>query len=375
MTNVPSSLTGTPLGLAARRVAVPLAGAALLCAVWLQLRIHSGFGHRLTGASHLRGRAAEQELMLLLFVASAVGIFAARHALARAFLWLASGSELRPVDPIAAASFSAYRANRGVESFASPDGRACIAYRRAGPIVVALGGPAGEQRAAERLQSRFLETVRRPVAWYGVNQARTLRSIRIGQEAIVRPGAFTTEGPHMANLRHTVRRAHRAGVRVDIGHWEELAPGTRDGIEDLEREWARAHRFQLGFSLSSLEEARAGRRLFAAAWTAGRVEAAISWLEGFSGRGRVLDLTRRRQDAVPGCLELLLGDCLEAFAGQGVEWASLGMAGGEGLRRYKQKFQPEWHDRYLAFPLLAAPMAFAAVVWVHLVRRRSRPAA
>jgi lysylphosphatidylglycerol synthetase-like protein (DUF2156 family) len=372
---VRSSLTTGPLGLAARRVAVPLTGAALLCVVWLQLRIHWGVGHRLTGASHLRGRAAEQELVLLLFVASAVGIFAGRNALARAFLRLASRSELRPVDPLAAASFTAYRTNHGVESFTSPDGRACIAYRRAGPIIVALGGPAGEERAAERLQSRFLETVRRPVAWYGANQTRSLCSIRIGREAIMRPGAFTTEGPQMSNLRHTVRRARRAGVRVDIGRWEELAPGTRAGVEELEREWARGQRFRLGFSLSSLEEARAGRRLFAAAWTEHRVEAAVSWLEGFSCRGRVLDLTRRRQDAVPGCLELLLGDCLEAFASEGVEWASLGMAGGAGLRRYKQKFQPEWHDRYLAFPLLAAPMAFAAVVWVHLVRRRSQTSA
>src|SRR5947209_4146322 len=102
MTNVRSGFVNSTLGTAARSIALPLTGGALLCAAWLQLRIHSGVGHRLTGASHLRGRAAEQELVLLLFISAAVAIFAARHALARAFLRLASLSELRPVDPLAA---------------------------------------------------------------------------------------------------------------------------------------------------------------------------------------------------------------------------------------------------------------------------------
>jgi lysylphosphatidylglycerol synthetase-like protein (DUF2156 family) len=375
MTNVSFSFSSSPLGTAARSAALPLVGAALLCAVWLQLRVHSGVGHRVTGATHLRGRAAEEELLLLLFVLAAAGIFAARHALRRGLWRLASLSELRPVDPLAAASFTAYRTNSGVETFASPDGRACIAYRRAGPMVVALGGPAGEARAAARLQRRFLDTIRRPIAWYGASQARDLCSIRIGEEAIVRPGAFSTDGAQMSNLRHTVARARGAGVTVEIGHWEDLPQTTRAGVQDLERAWVRGHRLRFGFSLSSLDGATCGRRLFAVASCQGRVEAAVSWLEGFNGRGRVLDLIRRRPEAAPGCIELLLRDSIEAFATKGVEWTSLGMAGSAGLRRYKQKFRPEWHDRYLAFPLLAAPMALLAVAWVHVIRKRSGPGA
>jgi lysylphosphatidylglycerol synthetase-like protein (DUF2156 family) len=375
MTNVRSHLVTSSLGMTARRAALPLAGAALLCAAWLQLRVHSGVGHRVTGATHLRGRAAEEELLLMLFVLAAVGIFAARGALGRGLLRLAFLSELRPVDPLAAASFAAYRANSGVETFDSPDGRACIAYRRAGPIVVALGGPAGEAQAAARLQRRFLDSMRRPIAWYGASRARDLCSIRIGKEAIVRPAAFSTEGAQMSNLRHTVARARRAGVTVEMGLWEELPQATRASVQGLERAWARGRPLRFGFSLSSLEEARDGRRLFAVASRQGRVEAAVSWLEGFSGRGRVLDLIRRRADAAPGCIELLLRDSIEAFAARGVEWTSLGMAGSAGLRRYKEKFRPEWHDRYLVFPALSAPMALIAVAWVHLVRKRSRPGA
>ena len=54
---------------------------------------------------------------------------------------------------------------------------------------------------------------------------------------------------------------------------------------------------------------------------------------------------------------MLRRDSIESFARDSVEWTSLGLAGSAGLRRYKQKFQPEWHDRYLAFPLLAGPFA------------------
>jgi phosphatidylglycerol lysyltransferase len=242
-------------------------------------------------------------------------------------------------------------------------------------MVVALGGPAGEAPAAAHLQRRFLETMRRPIAWYGASQTRHLCSIRIGREAFVRPGSFTTQGSRMSNLRHTVARAERAGVTVEIGHWDELPQAARVGVEDLERAWLREHGLRFGFSLSSLEEAADGRRLFAVASREGRVEAAVSWLEGFSGRGRVLDLIRRRPDAAPGCIELLLRDSIQAFAAAGVEWTSLGLAGSAGLRRYKEKFRPEWHDRYLAFPLLAAPMALLAVAWVHVIRKRSRPGA
>jgi phosphatidylglycerol lysyltransferase len=176
----------------------------------------------------------------------------------------------------------------------------------------------------------------------------------------------------MANLRHTVTRARRTGVTVEAGYWERLSDGARDGVEQLDREWRRAHPLRMSFSLSSLDDAKGDRRLFAIAWKDGRVEAAVSWLEGFAGGGRVLDLIRRRRDAEPGSIELLLRDCIAGFAAEGVEWASLGMAGSAGLRRYKQKFRPEWHDRYLVFPLLAAPMALLAVAWVHLVRERSK---
>jgi lysylphosphatidylglycerol synthetase-like protein (DUF2156 family) len=375
MTNVRPSFSSIPLGAAVRSAALPLVGAALLCAAWLQLRIHSGVGHRLTGATHLRGRAAEEELLLLLFVVAAAAIFAARHALARGLLRLAFLSELRDVDPLAAASFTAYQANSGVQSFGSRDGRACIAYRRAGLVVVALGGPAGEAKAAARLQRRFLETVRRPVAWYGVSHSRDLCSIWIGEEAIVRPSTFSTEGAEMSNLRHAVARARRAGVTVEMGRWEELPPAVRVGVQELDRAWVSRHRLRLGFSLSSLQEATRGQRLFAVASRRGRVEAAVSWLEGFRGRGRVLDVIRRRPDAAPGCIELLLRESIELFATNRVEWTSLGMASSAGLRRYKQKFRPEWHDRYLAFPLLTAPMAALAVAWVHVVGKRSGPGA
>jgi len=80
------------------------------------------------------------------------------------------------------------------------------------------------------------------------------------------------------------------------------------------------------------------------------------------GRGRVLDLMRRASDAPNPAMDLLLAESLLGFASEGVEVASLGavpLSHGslaeriyrtKSLRRYKDKFAPDWQLRYLVAP-------------------------
>jgi lysylphosphatidylglycerol synthetase-like protein (DUF2156 family) len=73
-------------------------------------------------------------------------------------------------------------------------------------------------------------------------------------------------------------------------------------------------------------------------------------------------------------MDLLIGDSLAKFAAEGVELASLGsvpLSHGRlaeriyptrSLRRFKDKFAPDWQPRYLAAPSRAwAPGALVAV--------------
>jgi phosphatidylglycerol lysyltransferase len=106
----------------------------------------------------------------------------------------------------------------------------------------------------------------------------------------------------------------------------------------------------------------------------GRVVAFVTWHRFNDNRARVLDLMRRLPDAPNPAIDLLIGESLTRFAAAGVEQASLGsvpMSHGRlaervyptrSLRRFKDKFAPDWQPRYLAAPSRAhAPAALVAV--------------
>jgi lysylphosphatidylglycerol synthetase-like protein (DUF2156 family) len=131
--------------------------------------------------------------------------------------------------------------------------------------------------------------------------------------------------------------------------------------------------FTLGhFSLDSL----AAARVFLCR-SAERVEAFCSWLEYRGGRAVVLDLMRKRRDAVSGTMDLLLAESLLALKGEPLEEASLANAplanvggprgpldrgvarllenlnafyGYKNLFQFKKKFAPRWEGRYLVYP-------------------------
>ena len=119
----------------------------------------------------------------------------------------------------------------------------------------------------------------------------------------------------------------------------------------------------------------------------------VAFANVWTGNGRELsiDLMRYRHDAPPGVMEYLCVSLLLWGAERGFERMSLGMAplsglevramsplwnrvGGllyrhgenfynfQGLRRYKEKFDPVWEPRYLATPAgLALPRILANV--------------
>ncbi|MCJ7451379.1 MAG: phosphatidylglycerol lysyltransferase domain-containing protein, partial [Steroidobacteraceae bacterium] len=111
-------------------------------------------------------------------------------------------------------------------------------------------------------------------------------------------------------------------------------------------------------------------------------ERAVAVANLWPGGGKIeisADLMRHVDDAPPGCMDFLFIECMLWGRAQGYSWFSLGMAplsglenrapapawhrmgtfvyrhgehfyNFEGLRRYKEKFDPEWRLRYLASP-------------------------
>lgn len=281
------------------------------------------------------------------------------------------------VESVAAASFGAYGRNPSVDRAECPGTAArWIPYRAVGPVRVALGDPL----LAEAAPGWRGPAGPRWVVWYGAPAcARGLAPRPMGQEAIVPTATFTLRGRRMARLRSAVHIAERSRLRIVQGTWSTLPEGIRRQVRRSQRAWRARHPVVYGFTLSSFADAIADDRPWFVAVSGGRVVAFCTWLRSSDERGWVLDLMRQRRGQGHGAMDLLIVRGIEEARRRGLEWVSLGIGiDGTGLRRFKEKFRPDWQDRYLLLPGGAARRALGmgAVAAAHLVPPRSvrRPA-
>ncbi len=272
------------------------------------------------------------------------------------------------VGSMAAASFGAYGRNRSVARAECPGSAArWIPYRNVGPIRVALGDPL----LAEAAPAWRGPAPPRWVVWYGAPAScRGLARRPFGQEAIVPTATFSLHGPRMARLRSAVHIAERERIQVLQATWPALAEGVRRQIRSSQRAWRVRHPVAYGFTLSTFNEATADDRPWFVGVRDGRVVAFTTWLRSSDERGWVLDLMRQRRGHGHGAMDLLIVRAIEEARGRGLAWVSLGIGiEGTGLRRFKEKFRPEWEDRYLLLPGGPARRALGvgAVAAAHLV--------
>jgi phosphatidylglycerol lysyltransferase len=305
----------------------------------------------------------------------------------------------RPADVIAAArrtlrtvgagSLLPYQLGASCTAFADPEGTAAIAAAAVGRASVALGDPAGEPGAADRLAAAWEARCRRadlvPVV-YQASETRAAalralgwRSCLVGREAVVNPTTFNLAAPALANLRHTVTRSRKGGIRTiwsasgvgGLGDWR-----LTTGLVRLDREWRRTAGPQLGFTVGEFDPHADGDTAIAVAVDEHDVPVAFAVVRptGADG-GWMLDVMRRAREGVPGAMEACLVTAIAELGASGVTRLSLGLAplagldpasdllaerllarsarmirrlyNPEGLGFFKNKFDPTWEPRYL----------------------------
>jgi len=254
---------------------------------------------------------------------------------------------------------------------------------------VAMGDPFGPPAEREDLAWRFLEMADRhggQAVFYEVSEEALpiyvdlgLQLRKLGEEGRVPLADFSLEGPPRRGLRQTCNRMGREGV-----HFELLPPAdvprVLDELEEISDQWlaarrTREKRFSIGFFdrdyLSRLPVAVVRKDesivAFANVWPSdSRVELSI-------------DLMRHRGDAPAGVMEYLFIQLMLWGRDSGYRYFSLGMAplsgfehhqlaplwnrlgallfrhgenfyNFQGLRGFKDKFDPVWEPRYLASP-------------------------
>lgn len=261
-------------------------------------------------------------------------------------------------------------------------GGAVTGFARRGRYAVMAGAPAapaGAEEAALDTVLAVLEKRRlRPVfAAVGDPERYTRRGLHaewMGDDASVDLDGFSLAGARRANVRHSVTSARRAGLRV-----LPWSPELAGQVAAVSAAWVAAKGGrEFGFTMGTFDSAAIDTVDCRVAVDArGCVGGFVTWLAYDDGRARALDLTRRSAAAPNPTMDLLIADSLLAFAEEGVERASLGVAlrpAGRWMQRlyptgslrwYKDKFTPRWVPYHMVVSsrrrVTGATMALARV--------------
>lgn len=274
---------------------------------------------------------------------------------------------------------------------------AFLMYSRHGRSLIALFDPVGEPRARADLVWQFRDLCDRHRARPVFYQVRAqnlplymdvgLTALKLGEEARVDLTAFDLASKGKKDLRYTWNRGQRDGLAIDF-----YAPGQAplDELKPVSDAWLTAKQVrEKGFSLGRFDADYLGYFPMAVVRFQGRAVAFASLLETDRGELASLDLMRVLPDAPKLTMEFFMLGLILHYQQRGLAWFSLGMVplaglhprrgaplaqrlgamvyrAGEqfynfqGLRRFKDKFDPQWEPRYMAVPAGLDPLvAFA----------------
>ena len=267
--------------------------------------------------------------------------------------------------------------------------------RRAGAERVAMGDPVGGNGEAGELAWRFREEADRHGAWPVFYQAAAetlplylemgLVLLKLGEEAVVRLDAFSPSDPGRRSLRRARHQAINAGATFEVVDVPAV-PALLPELKAVSDEWLARYggRDERGFAAGRFDPAYLANFPVAVVRVERKAVAFANLWLGAEGTEAAVDLVRLSRAAPPRAMEFLLVEAMLWARARGYRAFSLGMAPLAGaqtqalgerwerlgtrvfrlgehfadlrrLRRYLEKFGPEWRLRYLAVPP-AAPV-------------------
>jgi lysylphosphatidylglycerol synthetase-like protein (DUF2156 family) len=218
-----------------------------------------------------------------------------------------------------------------------------IAYRLAGRrAIVQFGGVFADPADQGTLLAAFLEFARvqrrKVVTVQLMRQDAELYATcgftvnQFGADYARELCSFSLRGKKHMQLRNKVSRARRAGVAVVEADINGLGPQ----LDEVDRLWLRSkgrHVKELKLMVGQRSgPGQPSRRLFAALDGAGSVLAYVSFSPVYGTlSGWLHDLSRRRPDAPPGALELIVVTAIETFQAEGALHLHFGFTPFTGL--------------------------------------------
>jgi phosphatidylglycerol lysyltransferase len=206
-----------------------------------------------------------------------------------------------------------------------------------------------------------------------------LTFVKLGEEARVDLTTFSLEGSRFKKLRNAAHRLDREQATVRVVPIEEV-PGIMSELREVSDDWlAQRAGAEKGFSLGFFDPAYITHGPVAVVEQGGRIVAFTNiWLGTRQGELSV-DLMRYNRHAPKEVMDALFVHAMLWGKAHGYRWFVLGMAplsgfemspvaplwirlgsflyehgeavyNFQGLRAFKEKFDPVWQPRYLAYP-------------------------
>jgi phosphatidylglycerol lysyltransferase len=266
---------------------------------------------------------------------------------------------------------------------------AFIMFQRSGRSIVALGDPVGNAERHPGLAWHFRELCDQNDCWpvfYEVSSERLplyldlgLSLTKLGEEARVPLATFSLDGPQRAELRTASRKGQREGLEFSVISADEV-DALMPQLQLISDQWLAAKSTaEKGFSVGRFEPSYMRRFPCALVRKQGEIVAFANLWRSSDKSELTVDLMRYGAKAPKGVMDYLFIEIILYGKQQGFEWFNLGMAplsglerhplapfwhklgllvhrygepfyNFEGLRRYKEKFDPVWQPRYLASP-------------------------
>lgn len=268
-------------------------------------------------------------------------------------------------------------------------GTAMLMYGIEGRSWVAMGGPVGAEDKHEELVWRFRDMAEQHGGWpvfYQVGEEHLglcvemgLSLIKLGEEGAVPLTGFSLQGGERKEMRQILRKLEKEGLSFG---WIEVddVPAHMDELRVISDAWLEdKNTREKGFSLGFFEPSYVARYPIAVVRSGERIIAFVNvW--GSAGKAELsVDLMRSLPEAPRGVMDFLFIHLMSWGAEHGYQRFSMGMAplagieerpgvsmwnrigaliyrhgeyfyNFQGLRQYKDKFDPTWEPRFLASP-------------------------
>jgi lysyl-tRNA synthetase class 2 len=284
-------------------------------------------------------------------------------------------------------------------------GSAFLGYRIENGALIVSGDPVGDAAALPTLIQEALRlAATHGLAFGAIGASETalelyrqagLKSVYVGDEAIVDVTDFSLEGRPIRKVRQSVTRLEKAGYSAVLVDYARLSERELRELEEVSALWLGGVE-ERGFSMAmdSLRGAyHSDSAVIVARDAAGVIGGFLHFVPSYGRPAYSLSFMRRAPETPNGLMEFLVVQAIVGFKARGVSELSLNFAGFsrflrapegrreallgrlvrwgdrffqlESLYRFNAKFFPRWEPRYLVYESVGRlPRLALAVLWL-----------